>query len=476
MGTDNTTRSKSQEIPFNEQGARETIPGKLRHGLASLLTALLVVSIWVSPSAADLPTDCIDCHGTFADVHGSVTHQATPGSGQVVLFPDDAHDDAGWTGTPPYFDVTVDCVTCHNTYLPEIHSNDCSTCHPSPYDTLSGCGSGSWGGGCQQGGCHSVFHADSSIAHLAFENAYDPDNDCTRCHEPTTWDVLQENCLNCHATPGAGYANPPVTTSDAQGYYNGAAEINFSIKESGDKIGIGRTFYKLDGGEVASGSKVVVSAPGSHDLEFWSVDQYGINEVSTNTVYFTVEDDSTPPTTTSNALSTYYQGAVITLTATDESTLGVKNTYYTLNDGNTQVGTTVNIPATPGSFTYTLEFWSVDWSGNIETKHSVTFTVTSGTGTIRVVWWDCDVNPAHAPTSGDYAEWTVRRGGPTGTVIASGSGSGNSGWDGIEDITVQVSPAPYYVYVYWETVDDAGDIVAPDNYILTDGQVIRVGG
>jgi len=464
-------------IPKNQQGAGKTIAGYLQHGVVLLLTAILVVGIWVSPSVAALPTECIECHGTFTDVHGDVNHQATPGSGQVVLFADNDHDDAGWSGTPPYFEVTVDCVTCHNSYLPEIHSNKCATCHPAPYDTLAttACGQKAWNGGCQQGGCHSEFHENALTAHQPFAFPDETVNDCTRCHEASSWDVLQTNCLNCHAAPATDYVNTPVTTSNAQSSYEGTAEIDFSINENG-KVGIGRTFYKLDGNEVASGSKVVISEPGSHDLEFWSVDQYGTTEIGTTLVSFNIVGDTSPPTTTSNARSSYYQGGIITLSATDDSTLGVQNTFYRLNDDPAQTGTTVILPTTPGIITYTLDFWSVDWSGNIETKNSSTFTVTCGTGTIRVVWWDCDTNSSHAPTSSDHVEWTIRRGGPTGYVVASGSGYGSSGWDGIEDIPVPVSPTPFYVYVYWEMADDAGDIVAPNTYVFTPGQVIRFGG
>jgi len=470
-----TTRSTSQEITLKPLGFKKAAAGKLRHGLALLLTALLVVSIWISPATADaLPTDCTLCHGTFVDVHGSVTHQATPGSGAVTLFPDNGHDDGGWFGPTPYFAVSVDCVTCHNTYLPEIHSNDCSVCHPSPYDTLSGCGQAGWGGGCQQGGCHSVFHANAFTAHAPFEDPYDSGNDCLRCHEASTWDVVQANCLNCHATPVSGYGSPPVTTSNAQGSYDGAAEIVFTITEPGNKVGIGRTLYRLDGGEMVSGSKVVVSADGSHELEFWSVDQYGVSEASHNTVYFTVQEDSIPPVTTTTAKAqTYYQGALFTFTATDDSASGVKNTYYTLNGGLTQTGNTVTIPNTPGTFTYTLVYWSVDWSGNIEPQHSVTFTVVSGYGTITLVWWDSDTVPAHAPSGSDQATWQVRRGGPTGFLAASGSGTASSGWDGVDTITVPVRPEQYYVYILWDAIDDAGD-QAEYVDIKTNGQGVTV--
>jgi hypothetical protein len=284
--------------------------------------------------------------------------------------------------------------------------------------------------------------------------------------------VPQSKCLNCHAEYGPGDVTPPVTTSNAQAEYYGPARIDFSITDNG-KVGVGRTFYRLDGGTVTAGSHVLVSDPGSHELEFWSKDQSGNTELAPNNVYFSIVVDNTPPTTTSNAQATYYQGAVITLTATDDSTQGVKTTYYRLNDGSIQTGTSVVIPATSGTFAYTLTFWSEDWAGNIETQKNVNFTVISGTGTIRLVWGNSDTNPADLPTGDDSAAWTVRRGGWTGPVVATGSGA-SPNWDGVDDITVLVSPTPYFVVIDWEWQGEVGQTDFANVYVTTPGQVIRL--
>jgi hypothetical protein len=55
------------------------------------------------------------------------------------------------------------------------------------------------------------------------------------------------------------------------------------------------------------------------------------------------------------------------------------------------------------------------------------------------------------PIDDSYAEWTVRSGGASGPVVASGwaSAAGGSGWDGIDDVTVDAQSEPYYVYIYW---------------------------
>ncbi|MEJ2200894.1 MAG: hypothetical protein P8X63_07760, partial [Desulfuromonadaceae bacterium] len=398
-----------------------------------------------------------------------------PGSGPVLIFADFEHDDAGWTNGTPHFDVTVTCTICHNTDLPAVHGNDCATCHPTPYDTIK---TETWNKGCQQGGCHTSYHDESTIAHLAWENAYNSSgNDCAICHIQSSWAVTEEQCKNCHAAFAPGDVSPPTTSTDALATYVGPAKIGFSISDNG-KVGVGRTFYQLDGGAVTAAGKhlfVGNDAAGQHELKFWSKDQSGNTELTQNTVYFSVVEDTAPPTTNSDAQASYSQGAVITLTATDASTLGVKNTYYSINGGAPQTGTRVEIPAASGTLSYTLTFWSEDWAGNVEAQHSVSFTVTSGNGILRLVWGDSDVNGS--PCAGDpeaWADWTVYRGGFSGPVVATGSGSCPN-WDGVDDVSVPVGYT-YSVRVnWWDSYygyDDQTDF--PNNAVTTPGQVIRL--
>jgi hypothetical protein len=191
-----------------------------------------------------------------------------------------------------------------------------------------------------------------------------------------------------------------------------------------------------------------------------------------NTVKFSVIEDSTPPTTTSDAKSSYTQGAVITLTATDNIADGVKATHYTINGGATQTGTTVNIPATTGKITYTLVFWSEDWAGNVEDPHTVTFTVTSGGGTIRLIFYDSDVSPV--TSSEAWNNWQVTLNSYNGMPVTSGSGA-YPNWTGVDNISVPISPAPYYVKITWNAwwvgYSEESDI--PNIYISTPGQIVE---
>jgi hypothetical protein len=223
----------------------------------------------------------------------------------------------------------------------------------------------------------------------------------------------------------------------------------------------------------AAGKSVFITAPGSHELEFWSKDQSGNTELESNNVFFTIIEDTTPPTTTSNAQTTYNQGGVITLNASDASTLGVKMTYFRLNDGPTQSGTKIVIPATSGTFAYTLFFWSEDWSGNIESENRVDFTVTSGGGALVLVWGNSDTGGS--PCSGDpgaEAWWTIYRG---TTLVATGSGACPN-WSGVDNVTVPVSPTAYTVTIDWwdSYYEDYDQTRFLNIYVTTPGQIVRL--
>lgn len=373
---------------------------------------------------------CLNCH--------SLVHTATPGSGYVRVF-DGMHDDAPGTGDGL---EDVPCTTCHVTDLLPTHADKCAACHATPYDTLEP----GWESGCQQSGCHPTYHDGPFDTHW---KAADTD-DCNACHAVNGWWPTTAECLGCHASPAS--AALPVTASNALPDYEGAALIRFSITKDG-KAAIGTTYYRVDGGETLSGKTAVVAAPGVHTLEFWSVDQNGLSEATTQTATFTVAEDVTPPVTTSDAQTTYYwNNARITLTATDASTQGVKATYYSLDGGPAQTGTVVTVPAVDGTVAHTLSFWSEDWSGNVESATTVNFTIVRETATIRLVWGNADVDGQPGPEPDESASWKIWVGSATGTPAYTGSATGE-GWTGVNDIVVPLRGTTYYVrveYEYWE--------------------------
>ncbi len=107
--------------------------------------------------------------------------------------------------------------------------------------------------------------------------------------------------------------------------------------------------------------------------------------VAAAAAYATLSDDNTAPVTTPDAVASYWNGATITLNATDDAN-GVAYIYYHL-DGRDEythvlaVGTglakaTVTVaPPASGSATHTLKFWAQDGAGNVEVAHAVDFAV-----------------------------------------------------------------------------------------------------
>ena len=119
--------------------------------------------------------------------------------------------------------------------------------------------------------------------------------------------------------------------------------------------------------------------------------------------------------------------------ATDNSSGGVKATYYILNGGPIQTyqpGSAIVVTQQPDTASYTLQFWSEDLNGNVESFNTNNFTV-YGNGTIRLVWGNSDIDGS--PCSEDpvaQASWTIRRG---LYVVATGSGSCPD-WSGVDDV------------------------------------------
>jgi len=311
---------------------------------------------------ADADAECTSCHPEGAQPHGyePAPHIAAPAPGNVRVF--DNHEGMG------PMSVAGACETCHNVELGPVHANICKSCHPTPRDSFD-----VYGKDCVQGGCHVAYHASG------FDHAQVASGNCDACHDETEYALYVDPCVGCHAHPDPGDVTPPSTTADVPSSVVGIAYVDFSMTDGG-KVGIGRTFRRLDGAYPTIGDAMQLPGSGNHTLEYWSVDQYGNEEMPHHTASFTVVPDTTPPATTSNVKPEYLGPANIALSATDASTMGVKGTYYVLDGGSVQEGTSLSVPQPPsGSATHTIEYWSDDHNGNVEQRHVVTFVVSNDT-------------------------------------------------------------------------------------------------
>jgi hypothetical protein len=413
-------------------------------------------------STTELTLDCGVCH---PEPHGD--HTAVLGSDYVELF--NEHPSSGDFGS---FGVVVECTMCHNPDISPAHANRCVTCHPAPRDTLD-----EWNKGCQQGECHPTYHDNTIDAHW---NTDADGSKCGQCHGGQggsgggSHTMSPSACLNCHIGFSTTDTTPPVTTSNALATYVGPARVDFSITDGG-LIGIGTTFYRIDGGPIQVGSSAFISQPGERVLEFWSVDQNSNVESPANQVTFTIVPDLEAPVTTSNAQTEYFNvSPTITLTAIDNGTLPVKATYYTLNGGAIQSGTRVSVPRPPDGTVvdYVLAFRSEDWSGNLEMWKSVSFTVASGNGTLRLVWGNSDVSGP--PGGGAEIEWEVRRDSRIGPLAVPRGWAGGADWSGVVDVVLPVRGGPYFVYVIEGESTDYYETWFDNVYLKVPGETVRL--
>jgi len=217
-----------------------------------------------------------------------------------------------------------------------------------------------------------------------------------------------------------------------------------------------------DAGDPFPGSSVKRSFTATSDPSsayYSSVTSIAVTAISNSSATMTaliqptyplMSDDSTPPVTTSDAVSSYDGTATISLEATDGvGGTGVASTHWTL-DGVAHTGTGPIVVPRYGS--HTLTFWSVDFNNNVETSHTVLFTVS-----------DIDAPAVSTDAVASYVQTATVH--ITATDGANGIGLASIGYrvDGAATQTVAASPATLsftttgaHTLEYWAT-DSAGN-------------------
>lgn len=359
---------------------------------------------------------CTDCHQHstgFTHVSGSGGYGCETchapdhvvNSGQAnwvtVFGPSATHSNDLGSNNPGPIYVYATCSLCHTTNLLSQHANDCQKCHAGASPPAESFGGAPWDQTCQQGSCHPSYHTEASNLHDDYywnaRTGTDGAN-CNNCHGsgfivPWPWNsdlpgyvATASDCGKCHkvgnAAPAMGADSvAPVTHSDLQAAYYDTAVINIWAT---DARAIKAIYYRLDSGPIQTldGGPLTIAPPASgsqaHTLEYWARDWTGNTETPHNSGAFTVTKDTTPPVTTSDAKATYGGEATIQLSSSDNATsYDVAATYYKVGSGGTvETGSTIVIPEpTSGSVDYTIYFWSVDHSGNVEDTKNASFTV-----------------------------------------------------------------------------------------------------
>ncbi|NTU71523.1 MAG: M6 family metalloprotease domain-containing protein [Coriobacteriia bacterium] len=157
-------------------------------------------------------------------------------------------------------------------------------------------------------------------------------------------------------------------------------DVSVALSATDDSSGVVWTRYRL--GESAEqtytvGTPILFSTEGTTTLRYRSQDASG-NTEATRTA--TVRIDKTPPTTPAPTLRDFYQAGLATVVplAPTDGHSGVATTYWRVMPGGTfSAGATATINKPAGQ--YSLEYYSADIAGNVETTHVASFSVISDT-------------------------------------------------------------------------------------------------
>ncbi len=172
----------------------------------------------------------------------------------------------------------------------------------------------------------------------------------------------------------------PITTAPAlQARYAAGGGSTIALVASDIMSGVGSTSWRIgtSGAFTTGASAVVPSALGTYTLQYYSTDALG-NREDTRSASFQVVPDAVPPVTTavvspSTAVSGWVHAgsATVSLSATDTPT-SVISTRYRINGGaETLYSAGSPIVITQQGAT-TVQYWSDDGLGNVETTKSVT--------------------------------------------------------------------------------------------------------
>jgi len=165
---------------------------------------------------------------------------------------------------------------------------------------------------------------------------------------------------------------PPVTTPHASaGWTKAPATVTFSADD--DNLGVDATFYATDGTtpKYVYLAPVIISTDGVSTVTYRSLDLAGNWEAVRS---LEVRVDGTAPVTTASVARATGE-ATVTLAATDAHS-GVARTDWLLDDTVEGSGT---VAAIPSAGEHTLEYWSTDAVGNVESTKTLDVTVAEET-------------------------------------------------------------------------------------------------
>ncbi|MDQ0920509.1 putative Ig domain-containing protein [Paenibacillus sp. V4I5] len=153
----------------------------------------------------------------------------------------------------------------------------------------------------------------------------------------------------------------------------------YAVDKDGDALTYSSNHLPLGASFVSQQFAWTPQIPGSYGITFAVYDARGATANMTVDIQVV---DTIAPTTTDDAQQGWANHDVMVNLAASDSGSGVAATYYTLNGGIEQMGTTVNVTK---EGTHSLVYWSVDNAGNVEGAHTVTIQIDKTAPELNVV-------------------------------------------------------------------------------------------
>jgi outer membrane protein assembly factor BamB len=185
------------------------------------------------------------------------------------------------------------------------------------------------------------------------------------------------------------------------GYYKGP--VQFTMTGTDNLSGLANIYYRVNGGAtLVYSSPFTIGVDGNHSVDYWSVDVAGnISGVGIALVNIDVSAPLTQATGSGTAgTNGWYRSAVQVLLAAADNLSGVQTTFYKVDGGSTKTYTAAF--GVSGNGSHTVNFWSVDKTGNTETMGSLIVNIDTNQPGVT-----CNVSPATAAPSSNPVTITV---------------------------------------------------------------------
>lgn len=175
-------------------------------------------------------------------------------------------------------------------------------------------------------------------------------------------------------TDASGDVAPPVTVANYEDTgWNRINPLAIRFSATDDASGVAQTLVSLNGAFPEPLNLLLLSEEGQHQLEFWSLDAAGNEEMHK---FLNVRNDFSAPITTHDYSGTGAESGPVSIRFQASDNLsGVGESILTLN-GVPQSGLgSVNL-YDPGH--YDLEFYSIDIAGNVEERKTLEISIQAG--------------------------------------------------------------------------------------------------